>query len=763
MLNSILAWGRESAKADARILRLIPFDLALNSHAVITNFNRSDGSYNAIVGIGSLADGTEINGISFIQSLLTEPTYSSYRKEVQKITRILDFQILQAKNKILPPEKALEEIRAIYPKELQIRVDKSLVTIIPRSVAFENKGVFGHRVGNTIRPIYVRGMGLTTLANEFRKEDVKKKIAAALGLSLEVVKTFSLDLSTPDVSDAVFQNLLKEYYPEEAYTGMQTREATRYGREFEQKQGQFERSSNSIIEDVGRSSASAIFDKIITTAYRLRAADVQIKYDPDSRSILQAHFINGVWVDQPSFSIGSGEAYNAFMKNTVHRTKGIQERDYNYNTSAGGNIEVKEKIDGEHKKISGRILYQPINPDHDLEFLMATVRIMRPVGELLSVEEIGFLPHQFPAVLRIKGFDSGIIIVTGPMGSGKQVTLLCLLLDIINESDGSKKALTFEDPIEYFLKHKDINQSRLRENRDTFKQLGLGLKSGHQLLYLDEVNHPEKAKVALTAAETGHLTLTSLHVAFPQQVVPRLEGMGITRDRISQIRAVLSQRLLPVLCDNCKIPQPLHSLPRTIQTANLIRILRFYEFDLEDFLPFKSSGRITGDQICPKCNGTGVKGRTATIEIWEPGFQAFQIVEGERIGIIRRTAQNFVRGTPDLNNPDSILATEKYTTMAYNGLHKVKAGQVSLSSLFRWCEVDPGMEGLPGYDVEAKVRQFVKHEFWGGFDPTPASNGHSAFSGDQDSGNTKREAPPSAHKSDDEPTIDISGFPVDGV
>lgn len=193
----------------------------------------------------------------------------------------------------------------------------------------------------------------------------------------------------------------------------------------------------------------------------------------------------------------------------------------------------------------------------------------------------------------------GIILVTGPTGSGKTTTLYAGLTHI---NDGRRNILTVEDPVEYLLP--GIGQTQVNPKVDMTFSRGLRaiLRQDPDVVLVGEVRDTETAKIAVQASLTGHLVLTTLHTNTAIGALTRLQDMGVEPFLLSSsLIAVLSQRLVRVLCGHCKQSQSANDAER--------QMLGVAE-GTESVTIFKASG-------CDHCNQTGYRGRTAIYELIE--------------------------------------------------------------------------------------------------------------------------------------------------
>jgi general secretion pathway protein E len=224
-------------------------------------------------------------------------------------------------------------------------------------------------------------------------------------------------------------------------------------------------------------------------------------------------------------------------------------------------------------------------------------------------------------VERALNLPNGMVLVTGPTGSGKTTTLYTGLLKL---NSVARKIITVEDPIEYQLP--GINQIQVRA------QIGLNfatllrsiLRQDPDVIMIGEIRDLETAQIAVQAALTGHLVLSTVHTNSAAATVTRLRDMGVEDYLLAAtLKGVLAQRLVRRLCPACKAAEP--SAPALID-----------RFDLRRLADTISLHRAVG---CPECRGTGYRGRRAIAELLLPNEEINRLVfAGADQGAIERAA-----------------------------------------------------------------------------------------------------------------------------
>jgi general secretion pathway protein E len=298
---------------------------------------------------------------------------------------------------------------------------------------------------------------------------------------------------------------------------------------------------------------------------------------------------------------------------------------------------------------------------HELDLRVSTVptvhgesvvmRVLDRESVQLSLEDMGFSLDTLQRFNQLLTHPHGILLVTGPTGSGKTTTLYAALAKI----DASKlKIITVEDPVEYQLE--GINQIQVHA------QIGLTfahalrsiLRQDPDIIMIGEMRDTETAQIAVQSALTGHLVLSTLHTNTAAGALTRLEDMGIPRYLLtSTINGVLAQRLVRRLCPHCKTADDIE--PALLQSSGLAR-----------FMPAGQT-QVYSAQGCAQCSHTGYRGRVAIHELLVLDSAIHKaILEGADATTLHQTAR-----------------TQGMLTLYEDGLRKVASGITSLDEVLR--------------------------------------------------------------------------------
>jgi general secretion pathway protein E len=282
----------------------------------------------------------------------------------------------------------------------------------------------------------------------------------------------------------------------------------------------------------------------------------------------------------------------------------------------------------------------------------AVIRLLPRDRGLLDIGKLGLSGADETALRRLLALPHGMIVLTGPTGSGKTTTL-ATMLSILNEP--TRKILTIEDPVEYEIH--GVNQSQVKP--------GIGLtfatamrafvRQDPDVIMVGEVRDPETANIAIHAALTGHLVLTTLHTETSAAAVPRLLDLGVEGFLLkSTLRAVIAQRLVRILCDRCKTK-------RTLGAADLSADPRYATLGL-------GVGETVHEPAgCERCGGTGYRGRCGVFEILEMVDEVRKLVGSHS----------------DAGMLDEAAARAGMTTMIDDATAKCRAGVTSAAEVLR--------------------------------------------------------------------------------
>ncbi len=385
--------------------------------------------------------------------------------------------------------------------------------------------------------------------------------------------------------------------------------------------------------------ADAIVGQIIGTALKHGASDIHLE-NMDERLFTRFR-IDGVLQE---LHLGSLEdELNRLRREVISRIKILGKLDIaEKRRPQDGSFQARLAKDGEEVKVDFRI---SIVSGYYGENVV--LRILDSRNAPKSISQLGFSARLGETFHQLLKRNTGILLVTGPTGSGKSTTLYGALMTTYRPGI---KILTAEDPIEYV--YDKITQCEVNPKiGNTFANyIRAFLRQDPEIILVGEVRDTETAEMAFRAAQTGHLVLSTLHTNDAISSVTRLLGLDIDPSLIAScLLGVLSQRLVRQICRHCK--------KEDMPSEELLR--EFFDVPPSDIRWFKGQG-------CSQCNHTGYSGRIAMSELWTPSQQDIILIsKGAGIDDLRKSA------------------SQSTVSMAEDAREKLRDGRVNLEELIR--------------------------------------------------------------------------------
>lgn len=323
------------------------------------------------------------------------------------------------------------------------------------------------------------------------------------------------------------------------------------------------------------------------------------------------------------------------------------------------------KIKIQDEKLSFRVSIIPV---YDGEKIV--MRLLHEGQKPLNLDQLGFLPDAKKKVERAIKSPHGMILVTGPTGSGKTTTLYSVL-GILNQP--GVNICTIEDPIEYHVK--GVNQSQINPRAGFTFAGGLRafLRQDPDIIMVGEIRDKETAEIAIHSAMTGHLVLSTLHTNDAPTTIPRLVDMDIPPFLIAfTANIIVAQRLVRKLCEHCRKEFILEkeSIAELNKIADVKKLLELFknqkvplkkqESNFESFTFFRGEG-------CRRCNNTGYKGRIGIYEVLE----------------IDSDLTNKINERANADDIKKYAIEHGMVTMLEDGLVKAKQGITTIEEVLR--------------------------------------------------------------------------------
>ncbi|MEA3463860.1 MAG: GspE/PulE family protein [Patescibacteria group bacterium] len=354
-----------------------------------------------------------------------------------------------------------------------------------------------------------------------------------------------------------------------------------------------------------------IVDTLLEYAIFEDASDIHI--EPEEKEIIVRYRVDGI------------------LRNVMTLPKNVQS-----GIIARIKILANLKVDEHRLPQDGR--FKIITKEYKVSFRVSIIpayagekivmRLLPEKAQILNLEQLGFQPSSLEIVKRNIAKPHGMILVTGPTGSGKTTTLYTIL-NILNTP--KVNILTIEDPIEYRMSH--INQSQVNPKIGYTFANGLRafLRQDPDIIMVGEIRDQETAEIAIHAAMTGHLVLSTLHTNDAPTTLPRLIEMGVASFLVaSTTNVIIAQRLVRKICPNCiqsynLDKQVIDELKKQLNIESILETLQKEKTitdakkGLESLLFYRGKG-------CKKCNNSGYKGRIGIYETMEITEQMSELI-----------------------------------------------------------------------------------------------------------------------------------------
>lgn len=388
-----------------------------------------------------------------------------------------------------------------------------------------------------------------------------------------------------------------------------------------------------LLDDTSDAPVIRLVNHMISQSVKANASDIHI--EPFQDSINVRYRIDGILYDMispPKWIQSSLISRIKVMANMNIAEKRVPQ---------DGRLEVRIG----DQKIDIRVSTVPTSFGERL-----VMRLLNKSGLLLQLSEFGISNRNLKTVNRLIRMNNGIVLVTGPTGSGKTTTLYAAL-SAINSPD--KNIITIEDPVEYNLK--GIGQ--IQVNRKIGVTFAQGLRSivrqDPDVILVGEIRDFETAEIAIQSALTGHLVFSTLHTNDSAGAITRLNDLGVEPYLItSSVRAVIAQRLVRILCPHCR--KAYKPGQEEMDALSLDREV------LKTTTVYMASG-------CPQCFDTGYSGRQAVFEIME----------------INDTLKTIILKTSDASTIKDAAIEQGMLTLRQNGIEKVMKGVTTVEEVLR--------------------------------------------------------------------------------
>ncbi len=396
-------------------------------------------------------------------------------------------------------------------------------------------------------------------------------------------------------------------------------------------------SGDRLTRDTAQNPVVRLVETIIFTALERRASDIHI--EARDGEVAVKYRIDGV------LQYAMQNMSKEWHSNLISRIKVLSDLDIaERRVPQDGRFRVKYK----GRFIDLRVSIMPASHGEDAVLRVLDKETLSEKFQNLSLDVVGFSADEMKNFRRYIREPYGMVLVTGPTGSGKTTTLYAAINEIKSDED---KIITIEDPVEYQLR--GITQIPVNEKKGLTFARGLRsiLRHDPDKIMVGEIRDQETAQIAIQSALTGHLVFTTVHANNVTDVIGRFINMGVEPyNFVSALNCIMAQRLVRVVCTNCK-------KPKKYTTTEL------KEFGLDPAV--WGSVVFAEGAGCLECSGTGYHGRTAICELLD-------LTDRIREMIVDR------RPTSEIKR---VAREEGMVTLRESGLNKIREGSTSVKEI----------------------------------------------------------------------------------
>jgi type IV pilus assembly protein PilB len=512
--------------------------------------------------------------------------------------------------------KLAERYRYAFIDLREQRIDPELIRSIPADLMFRYNFV----------PLEVHNNVLSIAAADPGQVQMSDELPLLLG------KKLSIKVATPrQIADLLKRTEQSQRVLEQA-TEAFTLQVTK-----EEEEGEETISGDRLTRDTTVSPVVRLVETIIFTALERRASDIHI--EARDAEVAVKYRIDGVL--QHAMQPIAKEWHSTVLS----RIKVLSELDIaERRVPQDGRFRVKYK----GRFIDLRVSIMPASHGEDAVLRVLDKETLSEKFQNLNLDVVGFSPEETRRFRRYIREPYGMVLVTGPTGSGKTTTLYAAVNEIKTDED---KIVTIEDPVEYQLR--GITQIPVNEKKGLTFARGLRsiLRHDPDKIMVGEIRDQETAQIAIQSALTGHLVFTTVHANNVTDVIGRFINMGVEPyNFVSALNCIMAQRLVRIVCPNCKRPKKYSNDELT-------------EAGLDPAI--WSTVTLVEGAGCLECGGTGFHGRTAICELLDLTDRIREMIVDRRpTSEIKRTARE-----------------EGMITLRESGLAKIRAGVTTLKEI----------------------------------------------------------------------------------
>jgi len=403
----------------------------------------------------------------------------------------------------------------------------------------------------------------------------------------------------------------------------------------------------SAAEVAKKASITELLDVLLLGAMKLNASDIHL--EPAETEFLVRYRIDGVLQDVVTFPL-------QYHKQLVSRIKFLSSLRMDISNAPQ---DGRFSFTSPNEKIDFRVSIMPSAYGESI-----ALRLLGQEKSILTLDNLGFRPDALAEIKEAISKPHGMIMTSGPTGSGKSSTLYAILMEV---KKPGVKIITLEDPVEYRIEGIEQSQVRPGQGYEFADGLRASLRQDPDILMVGEIRDQETAEIAIQAALTGHLLLSTIHANSAPSVFARLLEIGVKPFLLSgSINLIMAQRLIRKICPYCK--EEYSPSPQTWQAVveTLGKIANRLPKNIAELIGHKEVKLLHG-KGCDKCNSTGFSGRQVMVEILVPNEEF----------------ESLIAASSSIAEFEKCAAKIGMITMEQDGLMKALAGSTTIEEVWR--------------------------------------------------------------------------------
>ncbi|MCL5410727.1 MAG: GspE/PulE family protein [Patescibacteria group bacterium] len=436
----------------------------------------------------------------------------------------------------------------------------------------------------------------------------------------------------------------EKYKTEEAVKQQTKEEEEDVGTEIENVQ--------SVADAVKKVNTTKLLDVILLGAIKTKSSDIHL--EPSEKTCLVRYRIDGILQDVVTLSV---EQYKSLLSRIKFLSKlrmDVQDapQDGRFSFNIPGDLSEESDID----------LRVSIMPSSFGESIV--LRLLGQEKSILMLDRLGFRPEALSMIKKAIAKPYGMILTSGPTGSGKTSTLYAVLMEL---KKPGVKIITLENPVEYRIEGIEQSQVKPGQGYEFADGLKASLRQDPDILMVGEIRDPETAEIAVQASLTGHLLLSTIHANSAPAVFPRLIEIGVKPFLLSgSINIVMAQRLVRKICPKCQeeyIPAP-ETWEEVKET--LLPVKSRLDMNIQKVLD-GAAPKLRRGKGCKDCSQSGYLGRQVIVEVLKPDDTIEALISKKAsIAEFTKTAQN-----------------QGMISMEQDGLSKALIGTTTIEEVWR--------------------------------------------------------------------------------